>query len=74
MVPVMLPLSSWASHGVGDGGEHHGDVLVLGGGVAGRGGGSGDGAHDGHVLGGEALSDLGGDGVVKARVLIDRCS
>ena len=58
-------------HRVGDGGKDHGDVLVLGGGEAGRGAGGSDGAHDGHVLGGEALSDLGGDGVVKARVLID---
>ena len=55
---------------VGNGGEDHGNILILGGGVAGHGGGSSDGHHQVNVLGGELLADLGGDVVVKAGVLI----
>ena len=55
---------------VGNGGEDHGNVLILSGGVAGHGGGSGDGHHQVNVFSGELLADLGGDVVVKAGVLI----
>ena len=58
------------AHGVGDGGKDHGDVFVLGGGVAGHGGGGGDAHHQVHALGGEGLADLGGDGVVEPGVLV----
>lgn len=56
--------------GIGDGREDHGNVLILGGGVAGHGGVGGDAHHQIHILGGKALGDLGGDGVVKTDVLI----
>ena len=58
------------AHRVGDGGEDHGDVLVLRGVEAGHGRVGGDAHHQVHVLGGEHLADLGGLVVVEVGVLI----
>ena len=58
------------AHRVSDGGEDHGDVLVLRGVEAGDGGVGGDAHHQVHVLGGEGLADLGGHVVVEVGVLV----
>ena len=46
------------------------NILILGSGVAGHGGGGGDGHHQVGVLGGKCLADLSGDVIVKPGVLI----
>ena len=58
------------AHRVGDGGEDHGDVLVLRGIEAGDGGVGGDAYHQVRVLGGKHLADLGGLVVVEVGVLV----
>ena len=64
-----VALGETSPHRVGDGGEHHGNVLLLGGGVTGHGGGGGDAHHQVGVLGGKALGNLSGQGRVSACVL-----
>lgn len=66
----MLPGVQVGAHGISDGGEDHGNVLVLGGVEAGHGGVGGDAHHQIYILGGEGVTDLGGHGVVKVGVAV----
>lgn len=66
----MLPGVQVGAHRVGDGGEDHGDVLVLRGIEAGDGGVGGDAHHQVRVLGGKHLADLGSLVVVEVGVLV----
>ena len=55
---------------VGNGGKNDRDVFILSGGVAGRGAGGGNTAHQGHIVGAKALGDLLGDVIIKPGVLV----